>query len=384
MKYLKYLGVLLTSILVAQSDTNPTAGLKNLASPNSPAFVLMDIAPSNIIVPDNIQAFSIQTISAFSGNSKDGLGNNNYAVEFQPYWYVKREKMNFFKYNNLISDKPEGENVSINDYTRYNVFGDAWKKASVSLALMDGTFNVFQVPQSYVSVGARTRLLSVKTRNQIDEIKSQYTSYEQFMSSPEVIAIFANPSLSLSEINTAITSLEGYQAIVQNFEQSLRRKPFFALDVAVAYSHFMGDKSQDMDDAFGRLGFWATGDLAFYTPTIGKQSHVHVYGVFRYLRDGLNIDPDSGDLRIENATDYGAKIALELDKLSFGYEYITRDSENNNEERSIGSIRYKISEAFTINGGFGNNFRSAGSTVALFGIQWGLDFDSSVVLDPNK
>lgn len=384
MKYLKYLGVLLTSILVAQSDTNPTAGLKNLASPNSPAFVLMDIVPSNIIVPDNIQAFSIQTISAFSGNSKDGLGNNNYAVEFQPYWYVKREKMNFFKYNNLISDKPEGENVSINDYTRYNVFGDAWKKASVSLALMDGTFNVFQVPQSYVSVGARTRLLSVKTRNQIDEIKSQYTSYEQFMSSPEVIAIFANPSLSLSEINTAITSLEGYQAIVQNFEQSLRRKPFFALDVAVAYSHFMGDKSQDMDDAFGRLGFWATGDLAFYTPTIGKQSHVHVYGVFRYLRDGLNIDPDSGDLRIENATDYGAKIALELDKLSFGYEYITRDSENNNEERSIGSIRYKISEAFTINGGFGNNFRSAGSTVALFGIQWGLDFDSSVVLDPNK
>lgn len=384
MKYLKYLGVLLTSILVAQSDTNPTAGLKNLASPNSPAFVLMDIAPSNIIVPDNIQAFSIQTISAFSGNSKDGLGNNNYAVEFQPYWYVKREKMNFFKYNNLISDKPEGENVSINDYTRYNVFGDAWKKASVSLALMDGTFNVFEVPQSYVSVGARTRLLSVKTRNQIDEIKSQYTSYEQFMSSFEVIAIFANPSLSLSEINTAITSLEGYQAIVQNFEQSLRRKPFFALDVAVAYSHFMGDKSQDMDDAFGRLGFWATGDLAFYTPTIGKQSHVHVYGVFRYLRDGLNLDPDSGDLRIENATDYGAKIALELDKLSFGYEYITRDSENNNEERSIGSIRYKISEAFTINGGFGKNFRSEGSTVALFGIQWGLDFDSSVVLDPNK
>ncbi|MBA6152465.1 hypothetical protein [Gelidibacter maritimus] len=384
MTYLKFLCVLVTSVLVAQSDTNPTAGLKNLAPPNSPAFVLMDIAPSNIIVPDNIQAFSIQTINAFSGNSKDGLGNNNYAVEFQPYWYVKREKMNFFKYNNLKTDKPEGETISVNDYTRYNVFGDVWKKASVSLALMDGTFNVFEVPQSFVSVGVRTRLLTVKTKNQIAEIKSQYTGYEEFMSSPEVIAVFANPSLSLSEINTAINSLEGYQTIVQNFEQSIQRKPFFALDVAVAYSHFMGDKSQDMDDAFGRLGFWATGDLAFYTPTIGKQSHVHIYGVFRYLRDGLNLDPDSGELRIENTTDYGAKIALELDKLSFGYEYITRDSENNNEERSIGSIRYKISEAFTINGGFGKNFVSEGTTVVLFGIQWGLDFDSSVVLDPNR
>ncbi|MEM5566872.1 hypothetical protein WNY78_17250 [Psychroserpens sp. AS72] len=381
MKHLKILILLLTSTVFAQTDTNPVAALENLAPPSSPAFILMDLTPSNIMVPENIQAFSIQTISAFSGDSSNGLSNNNYAVEFQPYWYVKRENMNFFKYNNLKKNKAvRTANSSPEDYTCYNVFGDAWKRASISLALMNGNFNVFENPQSYVSVGARTRLLSFKTNEQRSAIVSQYSAYEQFMSSQEVIMIFANPSLSASEKNKAITNLDTYKTIVNDFENTLNRKPLFALDVAVAYSHFMGDKSQDLDDAFGRLGVWASGDLAFYTPTIGDNGHIHFYGVFRYLRDGLNINPESGEFRIEEALDYGAKLEFELNNLSFGYEYITRDINNDNEERSMGSIRYKINNAFTLNGGFGKNFKSDGETIALFGIQWGIDFQPNVVL----
>lgn len=384
MKYFKLLSVLVPSLMVAQADINPTVALKNIAPPNAPAFVLMDIAPSNIIVPDNAQAFSLQTISAFTGDSSTGVSNNNYAIEFQPYWYVKRDKINFFKYNNLSTGKLEGQNKSVDDYSRYNVFGDAWKKASVSLALMNGTFNVFDAPQSYVSIGAKTRLLSVRTKKQIADVKSQYRAYEQFMSSPEVVLLIGNPQLSLSEINTAITKLEGYKTITKKFEQTLHKKPFFALDVAAAYSHFMGDKSQDMDDAFGRLGIWASGDLVFYTPSLGKQSHIHVSSVFRYLRDGLNLDPNSGDLRIETAIDYGGKITYELKSVSVGYEYINRDSDNNNEKRSVGSVRYQINNAFSINCGLGKNFKSQGRSLVLFGIQWGFDYDNTVVLDPNR
>ncbi|WP_156115529.1 hypothetical protein [Psychroserpens sp. Hel_I_66] len=384
MKHLVFFTFLMTSLGFSQSAPNPTVALKNIAPPSSPAFVLMDLTPSNIIVPENIQAFSIQTISAFSGDSSNGLSNNNYAVEFQPYWYVKRENMNFFKYNNLKPETTNGNNLNPEDYTRYNVFGDAWKRASVSLALMNGNFNVFENPQSFVSVGARTRLLSFKTKTQREAVISQYSTYNQFMSSPEVITIFANPSLSASEKNTAITNLDTYNTIVDDFEKTLNQKPLFALDVAVAYSHFMGDESQDLDDAFGRLGVWASGDLAFYTPTIGDNSHIHFYGVFRYLRDGLNINPDSGDLLIEDAIDYGAKLEFELDNLSFAYEYITRDINNENEERSIGSIRYKINNAFTLNGGFGKNFKSDGETVALFGVQWGIDFGGSVGLNSSN
>ncbi|WP_152611490.1 hypothetical protein [Psychroserpens damuponensis] len=381
MKHLKIIILLLTTSVFAQTNINPVSALKNLAPPSSPAFVLMDLTPSNIIVPEHIQAFSIQTISAFSGDSSNGLSNNNYAVEFQPYWYVKRNNMSFFKYNNLKkNDGINAETSNPKDYTKYNVFGDAWKRASVSLALMNGNFNVFETAQSYVSVGARTRLLSFKTKEQRSAIVSQYSNYEQFMTSQEVIMIFANPSLSASEKNTAITNLETYKTIVNDFENTLNQKPLFALDVAAAYSHFMGDESQDLDDGFGRLGIWASGDLAFYTPTIGSNSHIHFYGVFRYLRDGLIINSNLDGLKIEEAIDYGAKLELELDNLSFGYEYITRAIDSDNEERSMGSIRYKINNAFTLNGGFGKNFKSNGNTVALFGIQWGIDYGSSVSL----
>lgn len=359
--------------------TVPSAELQNLAPPSSPAFVLMDITPSNIIIPENVQAFSIQTINAFTGNSE--ATNGNYAVEVQPYWYVKRESMNFFTYNNLTSSKSQISTVD--DYDGINIFGDIWKKASFSLALMDGTFEVFEEPQSFISMGARTRLLSLRTKKQIDGFKEQYKRYLQFMRSQEVSNIFANSSLSSAEKNEKVTTLQEFIAIRNDFEEVVQSKPFFALDVALAYSHFLGDKSSGFEDTLGRFGVWASGDLALYTPTIGKNSYVHFYGIFRYLRDGINLEDNGTELFGVDKLDFGGKVELEFDRLSFAYEFIKRDSDLEEGSRSIGSIRYRINDAFAIHGGFGENFQSEGTTVALFGIQWGLENNSSVRLSPN-
>ena len=43
--------------------------LKSFAPPSSPAFTLMDISPSSVIVPDNLQAFAIQTLAGYAGNT---------------------------------------------------------------------------------------------------------------------------------------------------------------------------------------------------------------------------------------------------------------------------------------------------------------------------
>lgn len=381
--YFKFIGILFSGIVFAQNDITPTGRLKNLEPSSAPAFVLMDVTPSTIIVPENIQAFSIQTVSAFIGDSSQGFGTGNYAVEFQPYWYFKRENMNFFKYNNFKTRVPNKQKLTADDFTCYNVFGDVWKKTSFSMALMNSTFEVFEVPQSYISIGAKTRLLSVRSKRQIADIKRQYSTYQDLMSSSEVIAIFGNPRINAAEKNAAITNLESYQTAVSDFEAIVERKPLFALDVAAAYSHFMGDKSQDINPAFGRMGIWAIGDLTLDGLQLGPKNQVHIFGIFRYLRDGLQLNA-LGDLQTTNAVDYGSKISFEFGQLSFGYEYITRDIEADNEERSMGSIRYTINDAFSIHGGFGKNFKSDGAAVVLFGIQWGLDFGSSVSLDPNK
>ena len=143
----------MSSVVLAQDDQK--IELKNLAPPNSPAFVLMDVTPSNIIVPQNIQAFSLQTISAFTGDSNDGMSSNNYAFEFQPYWYVKRSDMNFFKYNNLTTDKaiPAGSKPAVDDYNGLEI-----SNASMLSANFDVKSEV-----SYVSSSNPDRASSVPT-----------------------------------------------------------------------------------------------------------------------------------------------------------------------------------------------------------------------------
>lgn len=363
-------------IMLSQNEQN--IELKNLAPPNSPAFVLMDVTPSNIIVPQNIQAFSLQTVSAFTGDSSNGMSNNNYAFEFQPYWYVQRTDMNFFKYNNLTTDKTSGV-IGVDDYTGYNIFGNLWKNLSISGGFLNGTFEVFDAPQSFVSVGAKTRLVSFVNFKHINAIKSSYKAYESFMSSVEVIQLIAQ-GLPLDELNKKITALPGWKDVFDGMNNAVNKKPVFALDMAVAYSHFLGDQSQDVDSGFGRFGVWASGDLAFHLPKIDQDSYVHIYGVYRYLRDGLNQDSMTNDLFTETTHEFGTKLELELKSLSVGYEYISRDT--NDEYRSIGTIRYKINKSFTINGGFGKNYKSDGNPMALLGIQWGLDYKSAI--DPTK
>ncbi|WP_299222212.1 hypothetical protein [uncultured Aquimarina sp.] len=363
----------------------PSVSLKNLAPPNSPAFVLMDVTPSNIIVPENIQSFSIQTLNAFSGNTNNGLSNNNYAIEFQPYWYVTRKNMNFFKYNNLTSSNPSPTNAD--DYDGYDIFGDLWKRASFSLALLNGDFEVFNQPQSYISVGARTRLISIRTKSQLNsyktKMKSLYQRHSQFINTQAVQDILAKRSLTNEQRNEQIANLPTYKTIGDNFDDLFKEKPIFVLDMAIAYSYFLGDEEQEFDDTFGRFGIWLSGDFALKTSDISKGSYLHFYGIFRFLKDGINLNEETNELFSEDKTDYGGKIEFEIKRLSFAYEYITRDSENNDESRSIGSIRYKINDAFTLNGGFGENFKSEGNSVVLFGIQWGLDNGSSVKLTQN-
>ncbi|MBO6606415.1 hypothetical protein [Psychroserpens sp.] len=366
-------------LVMAQDDQK--INLKNLAPPSSPAFVLMDVTPSNIIVPQNIQAFSLQTISAFTGDSSDGMSSNNYAFEFQPYWYAKRTDMNFFKYNNLTSDKDiaAGSNPAVDDYNGYNVFGNAWKNLSVSGGFLNGTFEVFNAPQSFISVGARTRLLTFANYKHISAIKDSYKAYENFMSSAAVISLMGQ-GLSLDELNKKLVALPGWKQVFDDMNNAVNKKPIFALDVALAYSHFLGDKSQNIDNGFGRFGIWASGDLAFNLPKINPNSYVHVYGVYRYLRDGLNMNMMTNELFAENTSEYGGKLEFEIKSLSFGYEYISRDV--NDEYRSIGTIRYKINESLTLNSGFGKNYKSDSNTIALLGLQWGLDYKSAI--DPAK
>ncbi len=370
---MRYLGLLiLLSYLSSAQEGSLRMNVKDFAPPTSPAFVLMDITPSNIVLPANLQSFSIQTISAFTGNSNDGLSNNNYAIEVRPYSYFANRNEEFLKYHGIryTTNSDDSENI-----TR-DIFVDSWRKASVSLALMNGTFEVFEQPQSYVSIGARTRLLKITSGKDYHDIMATFKEYEEFMLSPEVADIMINTT-SPKKIIDSIPKLKRYRDTKNALQDVIKRKPLFALDIATAYSHFMGDESQNLGDGFGRFGAWLSTDLAFHTSNANENNYLHFYGVFRYLRDGLNLNTDTNTLFTTDNIDFGGKVEIEWEKLSFALEYIAREGDIST-SRTMGSIRYDVTNKITINGGFGENFMSDGDTITLFGIQWGLESKTSL------
>ena len=370
MKYLHYIA--LAVICMANGQNPKELSLKHLALPSAPAFTLMDITPSSVVMPQNLQSFSIQTINAFAGDSADGLSNNNYAVEIRPYLYAKLKSETFLKYNGILMTE---NNDNTNTISR-NVFTGVLRKASVSLALMNGTFEVFDQPQSYVSVGARTRLIEVKSGKTYHEIIKSYKSYEAFMLSKEVKDIALD--ISIDDPWDSIPKLAKYKETRGALKKNLEEKPLFALDVASAYSYFMGDKSQNLDGAFGRFGIWGSTDLAFKISE-KKSNYFHVYSLFRYLRDGLNRNSQTQALFTTNNYDVGGKAELEFDKLSIGFEYLIREGDTSS-SRTFGNIKYKINDAFAIHGGFGENFLSDSNLITLFGIQWGLQTSTGLAL----
>lgn len=332
--------------------------LKNLAPPSSPAFMLMDISPSAIYIPENLKAVSLQVLNGLGGDSQDGIPKN-FAAEIVPFWYTTPKNMNYLKYNNLR--KSNSEATGVEAYDSQNIFGDLFKKASISLAYMDNTFEVFETPQNFISIGARTTLIRVIRKQDITEFVSKYKNYETVKNS-----ITGDVNYKLGDLAKSKPFLKA--------DEDLRNvaniRPVFIVDIATAYSMLLKNNETDFSDTFGRFGAWISTDLALGFNN-NPNNYIHVYGVARYIKDGLNLDANNLLFDTESY-DIGGKLEVELDKLSLGYEYLSREGDTD-EYRSIGTIRYKVSGAITLTGGFGKNFKSGDDTVSLIGIKWGIN-----------
>ncbi|WP_394776123.1 hypothetical protein [Flavobacterium sp.] len=67
----------------------------------------------------------------------------------------------------------------------------------------------------------------------------------------------------------------------------------------------------------------------------------------------------------------GAKVELQFNDFAIDYEYINRTNQKDN-YRSVGNLKYKINERFSITGGFGKNFEKTDNLVSFLGISWGI------------
>jgi hypothetical protein len=79
----------------AQSQKQTEINLNDLQAPNSPAFILLDVAPTLIERPTSSKAFATSIINSIAENN--GIPQN-YAVEFTPFWFFKHPEFTAYKY----------------------------------------------------------------------------------------------------------------------------------------------------------------------------------------------------------------------------------------------------------------------------------------------
>lgn len=340
--------------------------ITDLELPNAPAFTILDYSPTNISTPTTTQAFTASLISAVSDSN--GFPSN-YALEFTPYWVFKDKSRNF---NDYLSGEDKDH------------YSKPYKNMSFSVSTIkkDSIQNI--------SAGIRTNLFTVNRKAKgiaIAELKQKQLA-KLISIIDNTISPINDPNPSGSEASkdwqkTQLDILENNpeyisasKAVYDKVDKINAMKPIFTVDVASAYSHFY-DKNEFKSGKFGRFGAWATLNENFEFKS--ENTYLSIYQYVRYLVDETNYDTTTLSYLRENSLDLGLKIEFQFNDFSAGYEYIKRTSESDN-YRSVGNIKYKLSESITINGGFGKNFEKTDNLVSFLGISLGIANNNNVLV----
>jgi hypothetical protein len=347
------------------AQTEDTLSLKDLEIPNSPGFILLDKAPSTIERPNSSKAFMLSVINSFDANN--GIPKN-YAVDFTPFW--------FFKHPNMTSYKYAGYNAEKNNQLIFSHI----KKASVSLAFVTTTDTITNTPINNLSLGFRTNLITVRSRQDIEDLKAANSKVVKYLRDFDIrlgeAGIVYNPAtMTREEYDKKLNEFLAKEEMERSKDKSelaeiLKRRAVFAIDGAIGYNNFFLNNSFS-NSHFGRFGAWLTLN---YSQVLDKQnkdkSYFNFYALGRYLSDGTTIT--NNEYVIQNFYDFGGKLEFEFKKVSVAYEYIYRVNDNTNTFRSNGLVKYKISDQLFLTGAFGKNFGDNNNLISLLGLNWGL------------
>lgn len=329
---------------IAQNDVS----IKNLEIPTAPALSILDETATIIETPKNIKTLTTSL--------SNGIGNN-VAIEFSPYLLFSTNK-NFYDYN--------GFKVKNKKIIEKGVLGQTSTNLSISIA------SVRKDTISNIALGFRTNLLTVQNPKRKIVFMEADSIYEKDI---RELMIKLDPD-SLRKSPEYIRLNRQFNKLLDSVA-SLNTKPLFSIDVAGAYTQFYSNNNYNSGNK-GKVASWIT--LSYNkelgTKTDGNSSYLSFYSIGRYIQDNSFFDEKNNQIITKNFIDFGGKIEIDFGKLLFAYEYVNRINENEN-YRSVGTIKYKLSKDIILNGGFGKNFESNQNLVSFLGINWGFDLDKN-------
>lgn len=342
---------LVTVFCTAQEMSLSEFSMSNNASP---AFMLVEESPTAIYVPDNLKALSLYTMDNFG---------KNLSIEFSPYFFINANKKGrtFYKYIG-VDNESDASKRKQHPFSGLNT-------TTVSFAFVDKEFKGIVGKKKTYSVGVRTTILRFYNKKKVYDNTKQISRVLAELVTPTDIMVQGADAIKKyweAHNDELTTALKPFQKTI---------KPLFRLDGAVAYSSLFKENTTDSNTA-ARFGSWLTAQGSMIINEGSESKYNNYFNVLltaRYIDDGFNSNSDNDYFKL-HYLDFGGKIALDYNKFTFGYEFISRNGSINS-SRSVGSIAYGISKDITITGGFGKDFSTTNENLlTVFGINWGLNF----------
>lgn len=352
---------LYSSVVFSQNDKQIDLSEFNLSNNSSPAFVLINESPTEVYIPENLDALTIHAL-----NNLDG----SLSIEVSPYYFINTKSKNrtFFKY---IGIEKTGGEYKQKPFSGINT-------ATFSVAYANKEFeNLIDENRKVFSVGFRTKLLRFYDKNEVVKYHDKVSTILSNITYPTSVLLdisnASTPEEKTKIINKYFKTDEGVKNL-RNLEMYKKPiKPIFQIDFAIGYSSLF-EENKASSNTLNRFGTWLTSEFSLILNKDSDDSksnnYVNLFLTSRYIEDEFNLNENTLYYR-----DFGGKIELELGKFSLGYEYIDRNGSIDN-ERSVGTIKYLINKNISLNGGFGKDFSSEENLVTLFGINWGINTKS--------
>ena len=352
---------------VSMAQDQPTVTLADLQVPDSPAFVLLDVASSSIEKPTTTKELSTSLINAL--NSGNGIPKN-YAVEFTPFWFFKYSDMNIYKYWGIDKKTLQQDYIS------------SAKMLSISFAIVNNTTSTASSSTTQnAALGIKSNFFKVRDEN---DIHSLITVDDKVMSLIDTAVNKAENSISpndasypekvseavQTELNNLATTNE-YIAANKELNEILNRNPLFSVDVAAAIDYAISNNNIT-DCKFGKSGAWLDAAYSYSldgTNSESKTNYINVILTGRYLYDNTLITS------LNNVFDSGGKLEFQFEKVILSYEYLYRYNFTDKSQcsfRSDGSIKYEISDSVYLTTVLGKNFGSINNLMTSIALNIGL------------
>ncbi|MCK4667953.1 hypothetical protein KAU33_14450 [Candidatus Dependentiae bacterium] len=336
--FLVVLFIFHVSQLYAQ-DEFKFSNFDELRVPNSPALNLLGISPADINRPVTPKAFMISILES-TGQSK------NFALEITPYWWSSHPELTFDDY--YFDKRGYGESM-------LQTLAISMGKTEFSTERNGNTISITRI-----GMGFRLNIIkghvSEKFKDELKKFKTNIMSIQlKYLSEPDSED---SEKLRIKEEDDEVNRFS------LAIEQLDKERVGWQLEFATAVTYDFPENELD-NERFSRFGAWLT--ASYHPHSLDKLTFL---GIGRYIYEDLFKEK-------EEIYDVGFSCILKFKqpRVLISLEYLHRFIENDDANRYVLILDYKISDSYFIYVNFGktfnNDFKNDGDLVATIGLNCG-------------